>query len=218
MYWRDFQLFPLSGSLDYGSPQVDASPPGAAASQHVTTTVQLEVDTLCITADTRVDILVCPRGSDTPFRATTLMAGAPSSLAIWSGPLCGVLDVYVWTSSAPGSSRTLTELLADQSISELWALLRAPASDSRSRLAVGASMRLAALARDRLRSADREVATAFHGSFGDNNRRAHCASAAVSFAIELDVALLSPEASAHVDQVLPDANIFGSSSGQKTIH
>jgi hypothetical protein len=218
MYWRDFQLFPLSGSLDFGAPQVDASPPGAAAPQRVAAAVELRLDALRVAADTRVDILVCPRRSDTPFRAATLVGSTPSSLVLWSGPLCGVLDVYVWTSSTPGSSRTLTELLADQSISELRALLRAPASDSRSRLAVGASMRLAALARDRLRGADREVATAFHGSFGDDNRRAHCASAAVSFAIELEVALRSPEASAHVDQVLPDANILGSSSGQKTIH
>jgi hypothetical protein len=186
IYWRDFELFPLGGSLDYGAPQVDASPPGAPPPRCTTATVQVGLDALVVAADTRVDVLVCGRSSSTPYRTTTLTGPAPGRVAIWSGELQGALDVYVWTSPQRGDPGTLADLLALQPTREPVALLRRPDDGVASPLAAGASKQLAALARVALRGASADVTMAFHGSFGAGDRGTRCTTPAAAFEIRLE--------------------------------
>jgi hypothetical protein len=186
IHWRDYQLFPLGGSLDYGAPQVDASPPGAPPPRGATATVQVGLDARVVAAGTRVDVLVCGRSSSAPYRATTLTGSASGRVPIWSGELQGALDVYVWTSPQVGELRPLADLLlAMQSTSEPVALLRRPDDGVASPLAAGASMQLAALARTALRGASASVTLAFHGSFGAGDRGASCTTPAAAFEISL---------------------------------
>ena len=112
---------------------------------------------------------------------------------IWTGALRGAVDVYVWTSPNPGQSGQpgdpypLADLLAQQPIGEPVAKLRGPHDAAQARLAIGASMQLAALARASLRGPDREVTAVFHGSFGADDAPTTCTTVAVSFGIALRV-------------------------------
>jgi hypothetical protein len=185
--WRDYRLFPLDASLDFGAPQVDANPPGSALPRSVTATPQIRLTELAVTAGTRVDVLVCARGAAVPYRATTVIGNAPSELVVWHGELHGPADIYVWTSADRGDRRTLADLLASRSIAGPVAMLGAPDSDPSSRLAAGASLVLAAMARVALLGITPDVATAFRGSFGGDDPGTDCYSAAsVAFAIAMD--------------------------------
>ncbi len=185
--WRDYHLFPLGASLDFGAPQVDANPPGSAPPHSVTATLQIRLTELAVAAGTRVDVLVCARSTAMPYRATTVIGNAPSELVVWHGELHGSADLYVWTSTANGDRRTLADLLALRSITGPMATLSAPEGEPRSRLAAGASLELAAMARASLLGIAPDVVTAFRGSFGGDDPSTDLYSAhAVSFAIEID--------------------------------
>jgi len=204
--WRDFRLFPLDGSLDFGAPQVDASPTGsaapggaggasptgAAAPGGAGGALQIRIEALAVTpATTRVDVLVCARSSPMPYRATTVIGDAPRDLVVWTGELAGPADVYVWTSPHRGDRRTLAELMADRPVDAAVAVLRGSISASTPALAAGASMQLAAIARASLLGLAPEVATAFRGAFsagaaGGAASGGRVATAAASFAITVD--------------------------------
>jgi len=185
--WRDYQLFPLDASLDFGAPQVDANPTGSAPPHSVTATLQIRLTELTVTAGTRVDVLVCARSAAVPYRATTVVGNAPTELMVWRGELHGAADLYVWTSPDRGDHRTLADLLASRPITGPVAMLGAPEDEPRSRLAAGASLELAAMARAALLDLTPDVATAFRGSFGGNDQSTDLHSAAsVEFAIAID--------------------------------
>ena len=185
--WRDYRLFPLDASLDFGAPQVDANPPGSAPPQSVTAAPQIRLTEIAVDAGTRVDVLVCARGAAVPYRATTVIGNAPSELVVWRGELHGPADLYVWTSPDRGERRTLADLLALRPITGPVDMLGGPDSEPRSRLAAGASLVLAAMARAALRGITPDVATAFRGSFGGDDPGTDCYSAAsVAFAIAID--------------------------------
>jgi len=86
-----------------------------------------------------------------------------------------------------GDPRTLADLLALQPITGPVTMLSAPDSEPRSRLVVGASLELAAIARASLFGITPDVAIAFRGSFGAEAPDTDCYSAAsVAFAIAFD--------------------------------
>jgi len=185
--WRDYRLFPLDASLDFGAPQVDANPTGSAPPRSVTATPQIRLTELTVAAGTRVDVLVCARGAAVPYRATTVIGNAPGELVVWHGELHGPADIYVWTSADRGDRRTLADLLASRPITGPVAMLGAPDREPRSRLAAGASLVLAAMARAALLGITPDVATAFRGSFGGDDPGTDCYSAAsIAFAIAID--------------------------------
>ena len=185
--WRDYQLFPIDASLDVGAPQVDASPPGSAPPASVTATLQIRLTELAVRAGTRVDVLVCARSTEVPYRATTVLGSAPGELVVWRGELHGPADLYVWTSVDQGDRRTLADLLARRPITGPVTALVAPDEEPRSRLAAGASRELAAIARGALQGVVPEVATAFRGSFGGCDPSTDLYSAdCVAFAISID--------------------------------
>jgi Caspase domain len=185
--WRDFRLFPLDASLDLGVPQVDGSPLGCEPPRAVAATLKIRLDTLTAAPGTRVDVLVCARSAATPYRATTVLGEAPRDLLVWHGELHGPADVYVWTSTSTADHRSLAELLAAQPITAPLALLGVPEGDPRSRLAAGASLALAAMARRALLGIAPDVATAFRGSFGGDDPGTDLNFAAsASFAIAIE--------------------------------
>jgi len=185
--WRDYRLFPLDASLDFGAPQVDANPTGSAPPQSVTAALQIRLTELKVVAGTRVDVLVCARSAAMPYCATTVIGNAPSELTVWRGELHGPADLYVWTSADRGERRTLADVLALRPITGPVAMLSAPDGDPRSRLAAGASLELAAMARAALLGITPDVATTFRGSFGGDDPSTDCYSAAsVAFAIAID--------------------------------
>jgi caspase domain-containing protein len=185
--WRDYRLFPLDASLDFGAPQVDANPTGSAPPHSVTAKLQIRLTELAVAAGTRVDALVCARSAAMPYCATTVIGSAPSELTVWRGELHGPADLYVWTSPDRGDRRTLADLLASRPITGPVAMLSAPDGEPQSRLATGASLELAAMARATLLGLTPDVATAFRGSFGGDDPSTDCYSAAsVAFAIAID--------------------------------
>jgi Caspase domain len=186
--WLDYALYPLDASLDFGPPQVDASPPGSAPPRvDAAQRRGIWLDQLTLAAGTRIDVLVCARSATTPYRATTMLGDAPSKLAIWLGELRGPADVYVWSSPVSADRRPLAELMASRDLGEPVATLRADAGDPRARLAAGASMQLAAIARTALLGVAPGAATAFHGSFGaDPGEVRRYAAASVTFAVVIE--------------------------------
>ncbi|HEX2687418.1 MAG TPA: caspase family protein [Kofleriaceae bacterium] len=193
IYWRDYRLFPLDGSLDFGAPEVDASPIGSEPPRAVAAMVQIRLHALEAPAGTRVDVLVCARSPELPYRATTLAGDVPRDLVVWRGELAGPADIYLWTSTDPGAPgdpgapRSLADLLAQRPIADPVAILCSPAGDPRSPLAAGASMQLAAMARAALFGIAPDVTTAFHGSFGaDDPGTDRNSAASVSFEIAIE--------------------------------
>jgi hypothetical protein len=185
--WRDYRLFPLNASLDLGAPQVDGSPLGCEPPRAVAATLRIRLDTLTVALGKRLDVLVCARSTATPYCATTVIGEAPHDLVVWHGELHGPADVYVWTSTSTANHGSLAELLAAQPITTLVAALGVPDSDPRSRLAAGASLALAAMARRTLLGIAPDVATAFRGSFGGDDPGTdlnYAASASFAIAIE----------------------------------
>jgi len=185
--WRDFRLFPLDGSLDFGAPQVEATPIGAVSPRAVAVPVQVRLQSLETAPGTRVDVLVCARAPGVPYRTTTVVDDVPSDLVVWRGELRGPADIYIWTSIASSDRRTLADLVAQRSITDPVAILRAPDGDPRAALAAGASMQLAAMVRTALLGIAPEVVTAFRGSFGGDDlgtQRYSAASASFTIAIE----------------------------------
>jgi hypothetical protein len=190
MYWRDYQLYPIAGSLDYGEPQVDASPAGSPPQRGMAGTMEVRLEAFTIAPDTRVDILACARRSAVPYRATTVIGEAPS-IVVWSGEIQGTIDLYVWTSPLDPNTQssgpsTLADLLPQESSDVAKPMIAGSDDQAPSLLAPGASMQLAALARASLRCRFREVATAFHGSFGADDRGTTCMTPAVSVAIGIE--------------------------------
>jgi hypothetical protein len=184
MYWRDCTLYPVAGSLDYGSPQVDANPAGSPPPRGMAGTVEVRLEVLAIAPDVRVDILACAPRSATPYCATTVVGAVPD-VVVWSGDLQGVIDIYIWTSpfDSTRAPHTLADLLPPESSDVAKAMIAGSDDQAPSSLSSGASMQLAALARASLRRRFREVATAFHGSFGAEDRGTTCTTPAVSLAI-----------------------------------
>lgn len=185
--WRDFRLFPLDASLDLGVPQVDASPLGCVPPRAVAATLRIRLDTLTAAPDTRLDVLVCARSTATSYRATTVVGEVPRDLLVWHGELHGPADIYVWTSTGTANHGSLADLLAAQPVAAPLAVLGVPEDDPRSRLAAGASLALAAMARRALLGIAPDVATAFRGSFGGDDPGTdlnYAASASFAIAIE----------------------------------
>lgn len=165
--WRDYLLFPINGSLAFGIPEVDASPPRAGAPRATgTATLRIRCDAIQRSRDsTRVDVLVVARSSHTPLRATTYLPHGPTAPEVWRDAASGAIDIYAFTSSARPDARSLDELLRAQAIEDAIAALRATDGDPRVELAAGASLVLASAARRALAQADPAVATVFRGSF-----------------------------------------------------
>jgi len=191
IHWRDYRLFPLPASLDLGAPEVDASPPGTgAAVTRAPASLRVRLEAIERRgATTRVDVLVCARSAGSPFCATTLFPGDPTTPVVWTGDSHGPIDVYVWTSQLAADRRPLAELLRAPSLDTAVAALQAPDDDPRSLLAAGASLLLAATARRALAALAPELATAFRGSFGTNDLGARrYATAATSFTLVIEAA------------------------------
>ena len=185
--WLDYALYPIDASLDFGQPQVEASPPGSPPPRvNAARTRRMRLDQLTAATGTRIDVLVCARSADVPFRATTVLGKPSSELEVWRGELRGPADVYVWSSPLRADQRTLAELLALHNVAEPVAMLRANDGDPGARLAPGASLQLAAMARAALLGLAPDLATAFRGSFGADHAGAQrYAAAAVGFAIAI---------------------------------
>jgi hypothetical protein len=190
IYWRDYRLFPLDASLDAGTPQVDATPPGSEPPRGAAARLRIRLAALDVAAGARLDVLVCARSATVPYRATTVTPAASNDLEVWCGDLRGLADVYVWTSTDHGDHgdrHSLADLLAHRPITEPVATLCARDGDPRSPLAAGASLQLAAMARASLLGIAPDVVTAFRGSFGsDDTSTDRYAAASASFTVAID--------------------------------
>jgi hypothetical protein len=169
--WRDWLLFPIDGSLEFGVPEVDASPPRAGALRATgTATLRIRCEAIERWPDaTRLDVLVVARSSGRPVRATTYLPGESIEPEVWRDEAHGAVDVYAFTSTAGADRRSLAELLRAQPVDDAIAMLRAPDGDPRVELATAASLMLAGMARRALAQVDAAVATAFRGSFATDS-------------------------------------------------
>ena len=153
--WRDYLLHPIDGSLDLGAIELDADPHDEPPAEDRLTSVTLAQ--LEPTAPVRLDVLVVARPDDgAAYQATT--ARATGDLIAWRGRARAPLDVYAWASDPRRDAPPLAALLAARSLAGTLDPLSHPGS----RLARGASLRLAATARAALGS----PRTVFRGSFG----------------------------------------------------
>ena len=138
--WRDYLLHPIDASLDLGAIDLDASPrdepPGDARLASVTMS-QIEA-----VRPVRLDVLVVARpDGGAAYQATT--APGAGELIAWSGRARTPFDIYVWASDPGRDAPPLAALLTTRPLAGALDPLSRPGS----RLARGASLQLAAVAR-----------------------------------------------------------------------